>query len=378
MSIPHELPDNHNIKAMLRTHQSTTSASFVHVWCVHCKKPAEEKCVCEKHKIASRKSVLFEQLLQKLKLQENPLHPKNCKKFVESLTEAETEQALQMIKGQTAPTNILMREGVRARWLADLSPKKCGEDNEDAKLLQSILFLMRKEGIVSKDVLMPPEDKKPEEKPTVDPESILDLTNLSSHGDQTKVNAEREELLLGDQLLKTKRLHGLYCNRDKTWALKLLQSLAPVLVEVHLYDFGFEHLQAILAMPELRWLVLELTNPIPQKFGELPPLNHVSRVEFLWLNMITNKPSQYKQVMKQIIKLYESSLQTLFVPLPSYHTDAISYFDDFELPNLQVLLYGSSYCGDDNCHQVMIGLRKKFPGRKIVCMTCERMDHFYD
>lgn len=375
--LPIELPDHHNSMAMLRSNINSTSGSYVHVFCRHCNKPAEEKCIIEKHKISSRKQFLFEQLVQKLNLTDSPFHPQNSQKVVESLTEVEVAEAIQMMSGQTTPTNILLKGG-NTRWLAEL-PQGCGKDDDDnAKIFRSILFLLRQKGILPQEVILTAEVKKPIQKPKVDPECVLDLNNITSGKDQTRYTTEKEKLMSEDQLLKIRRLIGLYCDGDKKWTHRLLQRLAPVLEEVHLYNFHLEHLEAVLAMPELRWLVLEDTKIPNMKDDELPKiaLQHQSKVEFLWANVFNRNYED--RLCKFIVKKFQASVQILCVPLLEYHAHAVSFFGDLELPNLKMLLYMSSYCFNDNCAKVMVALRKRFPGLKIVCLACDRTDNFDD
>lgn len=206
----------------------------------------------------------------------------------------------------------------------------------------------------------------------------LNLTNISTCKDQASIAQEKQGVLASDNLQNKKCLKGLFCNKDPKWCMKILETVAPNVEELHLFSFHIEHLEAIQRMPLLRWLVLEDFHDEmgKKKEYEPPKLHHESKLEFLWVNL--QKHHFHFRLCQALIKSHEESLRVLFTSLPSYHSDAIQFFDGIHFKNLRILMYGMNYCGSDNCHDLMLGLRKRFPDMKLMCFRCGRTESFDD
>lgn len=213
----------------------------------------------------------------------------------------------------------------------------------------------------------------PKEK--VDPDTVLDLTNISSCKNLESMRAEKDALLTSDLLLKVKRLTGLYCDPDKTWSCQLLEVLAPNLEEVHLHNFHLKHLEVVQRMPELRWLVLDNLSDKIQNVGkenyELPPLQHQSKVEFFWCNVSGGKN---QKLCSDIIKAHASSVKVLLTVTPYHHQ--LEKFDELNISNLTSLFYLNDYCGNGSCKEKMDVLRDRYPKLNVFCFKCGRTNTY--
>ncbi|XP_034244845.1 uncharacterized protein LOC117647263 [Thrips palmi] len=377
MEIPTELPNNKNVIAMMRSN-SGKSDNCLSIWCMSCEAKASECCIDVGHKVCNRKKVLFEQARQKLHLSEQKLDLQHYEKLVDNLDEANAAQALELLSGPIAPIDVLL-QGKGVRWKAPLQLNEAIDEkmgDQKAKMMRCLLYLLKLEGTIQKDLYLPHNDRSQETQPKeeIDPETLLDLTNISSCRNLESVKADKDALLASDSLLKVKRLTGLYCDPDKKWSLQLLELLAPNLEEVHLYHFHLKHLEVVQRMPQLRWLVLENLNDkikAVDKDYKVPPLKHKSLVEFLWCNV-----SGYRneKLCSDIIKSYESSLKVLLAAVPSYHGNTVEFFDKLNMPNLENLFYINNYCGNQSCKEQMNSLREKYPN--VFCFKCGRTDMY--
>lgn len=220
-------------------------------------------------------------------------------------------------------------------------------------------------------LVSPASQNKETPREMVDPESVLNLTNISTSKNQQQT--AKEELLSSDRLLRVKHLTGLHCNKDTAWSLQILQRLAPFLEEIHLYNFNMKHLQIVATMPQLRFLVLEGGTKEQVKLANDYKFPAENKVEFLWINI----PGHANNTLcKAIVSSYQSSLKVLLSSVPTtYHAHVIEFFRSFKMPNLQKLFYFSQYC-TDNCSVIMNELRTISPHINVYCFTCGRTDAY--